>query len=673
MRYLWDRQAIPLIVVVVLMVAGCSDGGQETGANLNPSCRRECGDAACFMTAVQVLGFDPSKIDPVAKATLPTAQRAPRGGPGVAIGPDLGGDSYAERTFGFAQGGTSGDVFNFLYWPYVDAVYYYYHAVFATPPTVWIDAAHRNGVPILGVMTGDCPTECGCAEELKSLFTDEHRKQTVDVMFNTLEAYGFDGWFLDFESGFSWSPKVKSAIEDLRGRTLSSGKKPIVMTYEARHQGVDSDTLDMFKASDYYFGDYSGGLTPRETFDFLKDNGLESRRFDDFWTQDIFFNADESCTGSNATQIYNGNIGDHWCLHTDNVFRRMDQIRDTSRPGPAFYTAMGFFAAEWPTNGGTGTSLPLDKARSAHQDANRFLWVGFDTQYQGERCTLANHDSINAVSSLIDPLPIAGGVPFVTRFDTGEGDVFAVRGQHVAKRDSGWNLLSMQDVAPTWLCNRSGAQLNVGYTYADPFDGGSALEMKGSLEAGASSRYDLYATSMSMPDSPGVSATIKTSGEVQVNVVLGIDGGAPVSVQLDSGTTWKTTAAPVPQLAGKTVTSMGIEVKNSTSSAQDADVLVGEIAVFDTNDRSEPELTTVSPKHGRLTWGYDSPKSISYANIYALDNDCNRFIGRTPSTVYNIHDHPLFDVPSDATTFTVQPVSTSGVAKEVDPRPCTIN
>src|SRR5207244_4847745 len=98
-----------------------------------------------FDTAKAILQWDPKSADPV---TIPTVPLAPRIKASqdvrVLVGLDNGAWSWTGwQKFDFdasPQGGHLGNVYNFQYWQYLDAIYYYLHRLAAVPPVMWIDA-----------------------------------------------------------------------------------------------------------------------------------------------------------------------------------------------------------------------------------------------------------------------------------------------------------------------------------------------------------------------------------------------------------------------------------------------------------------------------------------------------------------------------------------------------
>lgn len=50
----------------------------------------------------------------------------------------------------FIQGSATRNPYVFYHWRYIDIFVYFSHHTVTIPPVVWTNAAHRNGVPVLG-------------------------------------------------------------------------------------------------------------------------------------------------------------------------------------------------------------------------------------------------------------------------------------------------------------------------------------------------------------------------------------------------------------------------------------------------------------------------------------------------------------------------------------------
>jgi len=89
---------------------------------------------------------------------VPLAQRIPVDGKSSWAGFDMGDWQYDPWFTQWSQGGhgqsadgnrSAANVYNFSFWQYLDISYYFGHQLLTIPPTVWTNAAHKNGVKSL--------------------------------------------------------------------------------------------------------------------------------------------------------------------------------------------------------------------------------------------------------------------------------------------------------------------------------------------------------------------------------------------------------------------------------------------------------------------------------------------------------------------------------------------
>ncbi|CAH1764963.1 6442_t:CDS:10, partial [Entrophospora sp. SA101] len=72
--------------------------------------------------------------------------------------------------------------YSIQYWQYIDIFIYFSHQRIAIPPSQWTNAAHRNGVKVLGT------------------FLTEHENDLFENDLLMAEYYNFDGWFINIET-----------------------------------------------------------------------------------------------------------------------------------------------------------------------------------------------------------------------------------------------------------------------------------------------------------------------------------------------------------------------------------------------------------------------------------------------------------------------------------------
>jgi hypothetical protein len=597
-------------------------------------------------------------------------------------------DGYAQGRSGTVAGVDTGNVLNFDHWQYVDSLYYYTHALVSVPPTQWTNAGHRNGVPVLATVTGDCE---GCSQQAQTLFDDTHYHATVEKLYQYAVAYGFDGWVIDMEGGsFAPSDSVLAAVRELLGKKLPDGRSMRVVVYYAHTTRLvpNDELLPYLQAGAAWQADYDAGAEPGPdnpaavTYNTLQGAGLGRRRFDAHWASYVYDpygtydpsrgQFDGECRAGQVTttqQIWNGNSTAGTtpaCLNTQHLFDNQRLIVNPA-PGPGqgdYFISAGLFAPEWTYFGnlpdpGPGQVAVGPTSRALVHAADDALWVGHEATYSGAQCTRSGTD--NAVSSYITPRSVVGSLPFVTSFNEGEGDGYAVGGQRVA--GTPWNNLSAQDVLPTWHCATSG-NLTAAATYAGPgrddaYNGGSALAFTGS----GGGEFGLYATNIVVPRGarPVLRFVARTKeGPAPYARVYFADGTSQTVQGRRSGDGWQEFGDRI-DAEGRTIVRISVGFADSD---RPVNTVLGQLRLYDASKDVKPQPIRVSSAASTISWTDPDRPSIAYWNVYARQGSCLTFMGPAFTTSYDT-SLPMYGPPRPADDYVIQPVSTSGSAATV--------
>lgn len=675
----------PLALVVALlavafpaMVPGAAMGQGISSSAANGA--GNCSSYQCFYYADDFLRSAPDP-EPGQVATVPLATRvvgAASATNSMLVGLDNGPWSFWNVSDGIAQGRSgligglsAGNVYNFGYWQYVDALYYYLHDTVSVPPTQWVNAGHRNGVPVLGTITGDCTDSHGqplCAPQATELFSPDNYRLTVARLYQYATAYGFDGWMIDMEAGFDPSPSVLSAVQLLSRLRLPDGQLIRVAVYEGGEQALKpTGMLPYFMAGALWQSDYGSfappPVYPATSYDTLAESHLASQNLRAYWSSYVY-DFQRGCPDGDQTtdsQIWNGNGGSSAkCLDTAALFRNQRAtIPQSPEPGtPAVYTASGLFAPVWTYFGNLTDGSPVSRTNA--QAADEALWVGADVGYSGPSCVRSGTN--NAVSALITPRSVVGTLPFVTNFNEGEGDVYDVEGQLVATAP--WNNLSAQDVLPTWYCTQGG-DLTTTPTYATAadggaFNGGSALSL-----SGHSGEVELYnasipVSSWSQPTLAFVSKTL-TGAPPYVRVSYS-DGTSDVVPATTPGPGWQQTISPL-RAQGKTITAISVGVAGTGASV---DSTLGELRIYDARTDVTPAPISITSANSVISWPSSQEVAPSYWNVYADTGGCLRFLGPAFTNHYDV-TQPMFASGQATTRYVIQPVLATGSVAAIPP------
>jgi mannosyl-glycoprotein endo-beta-N-acetylglucosaminidase len=646
-----------------------------------------CGTYQCFLDAKAFLQSTPNPL-PGQVATVPLAARAvgpAPGTPSMLAGLDNGHRAFWAVSDGFAQGRSgavdgisTGNVYNFDHWQYVDELYYYFHDTVSVPPTQWVNAGHRNGVPVLGTVTGDCPPD-DCDTQAKKLFNAINYQKTVQKLYDYAIAYGFDGWVIDMENDFQPRGTVLAAVKELSAMVLPDHQPMRVAVYHAQEYTLKpkpEGMLPYFDAGADWQADYldAPGF-PGQTYQTLQEKGLASQRFRAYWSSYVYNPYQADCTQGERTttsQIWNGNPGQ--CLNSQRLFNNQRTIVPSSpATQPRYYTSTGLFAPEWTYFGNLPDPAPGQVAvgpvsRTAVHAADDALWVGADVRYSGRSCTRSG--SGNAVSSLVTPRSVVGGLPFVTNFNEGEGNVYAIDGKRVESRP--WNDLPAQDVLPTWYCRQDGA-LTATPTYAttgdaDAFNGGSALALTG-RGAGQVALYDARIR-VAARSRPALAFTSKTvTGALPYVRVTFSDGTSQAVQRTAPGRGWRQTTRLLRAAHGKTIVQISVGFADGNRPVR---TVLGQLRLYDATRDTRPSPIYITSTGRTISWTSARRPAISYWNVYMRGRGCLRFLGPAFTTTYSVAQS-MFAPGMRAKNFVIQPVSASGSAAVLRSahRPCS--
>jgi endo-beta-N-acetylglucosaminidase D len=636
-----------------------------------------CPPYPCYGTAAALLAWDPSSVRPFDVANVPLANRVQQPVPRMLVGLDNGPWSFWPDFDLNAQGSAvTGNVYNFSHWQYVDSFYYYMHQLVSIPPTVWINAAHRNGVAALGTVTSDCN---GCDKEMNTLF-ERYGPQAVQKLRQLAAAYGFDGWMIDVENDARTSHQLIAAMRQLAGQTLPDGRPVQVTYYTAGSMQLDDHTYEAFQAAGSWQSDYDyegASLDPLGTYDFLRQQtppGTD-RRYDAYWATDVFrppYDQPASVCGgqSSANYLFNGRN----CNDVATLFANQGSARALSDP-PAFFQSLALFAPDWTMYAGLNQTTDPRSPRDDFQAVEEQLWAGTGGYGMSEgRCKLTQPGQ-NSVSSLVEPRSVLTQVPFFTRFNMGEGSDFYVEGR--ATGVGNWNLLGAQEPVPTEVCGH-GSTLGASVDYDDaPYDGGSSLHVSGTATADSRRLY-LYEANAQLPQQAAFTLRYRQlpaggSAAPAPHVVVWVNGNGPIDLQPASTSTpgdgWTFTKAQLPAGVGPGMLTR-IGVGFDVSESQPVDTVIGELGVVDLASYQPPARINPKASASKLTWADPSASTTQYYNVWAVrGGSCAALVGRTTLRVYDLH-HPLFAIPAGTARFVVQPVSTSGLASKLSPPPC---
>ncbi|XP_069728668.1 cytosolic endo-beta-N-acetylglucosaminidase isoform X2 [Phaenicophaeus curvirostris] len=150
----------------------------------------------------ELLSWQPDSNGDFNISAVPLAERQPplhSKRPRTLVCHDMRGGYLDDR---FIQGSATRNPYVFYHWRYIDIFVYFSHHTVTIPPVCWTNAAHRNGVPVLGTFI----TEWTDGEKICEAFLaggKEAYRAVSEQLARIAQHYRFDGWLVNIENTLS--------------------------------------------------------------------------------------------------------------------------------------------------------------------------------------------------------------------------------------------------------------------------------------------------------------------------------------------------------------------------------------------------------------------------------------------------------------------------------------
>lgn len=194
-------------------------------------------------------------------------------------------NNFLHFIFSFIHGSKKFDDYRFYHWGGIDIFVYFSHHYVTIPPISWINAGHRNGVPVLGTII----IEFDAAKHLlDGLLRSKHdTNRYVEALVLVTKNFGFDGWLLNIEcrADREQVPLLKAFTRQLTARIHEEIPNGIVLWYDSVTEAgkldwqneVNEKNIDMYKdVSDGILLNYGWSMDHlQRTIDILKRDQVE--------------------------------------------------------------------------------------------------------------------------------------------------------------------------------------------------------------------------------------------------------------------------------------------------------------------------------------------------------------------------------------------------------------
>ncbi|WP_344092517.1 endo-beta-N-acetylglucosaminidase, partial [Nocardiopsis composta] len=549
--------------------------------------------------------------------------------------------SFAPTAGHPAQGGPGARHYAFTHWAYLEELVFWggssAEGLILAPTAPVVDAAHRNGVPVLGTVFLPPRTYGGDLQWTRDLVRrDEGGEYPVAAkLAEVADAYGFDGWFVNAETEGGDSALADAVRGFLKRLRTLSGKR--ITWYDAMTTSGAIDWRNRLdEANEPFFHDADGPVA-----------------------HTMFVNFDWTAEGLAASAERARELG----RDPHRLWAGIDvEARGPGTPvdwaalfgaDPAGAVSIGLYRPEW-----THTSLPEDAGPEEFHRREEGFWTG-----PAGRPAPAGEGEWPGIAAHAPDRCAAAELPFGTVFNAGHGTRYAVQGRTASTE--AWHHLGVQDVLPPrrWVRRGGGERPpGVALDFTEPFHGGSCLHVRGLGPEAA--EIDLYPARLDTAGLDGAAVELIHRGEgVRVELAAawaepGAPGEAPPYTHLTApegaepvpGTPWKRSVFPLPAGEEGPLRALGVRLRAEEDGTE---WRLGRLVVGRPGGppparpgRPRIEAAHTSEDGGtalRVRW--NPAEGARHYELFQVTGEGAVLLGATASTAF--HAHPVRRLPGE--------------------------
>lgn len=478
------------------------------------------------------------------------------------------------------------NLYNFTNWSYIDKLVWFGGTASQTvqlPSAPWVNAAHRNGVKVLGNVFF-APNQFGGSTATLNNFLEQDGDGNflvVPIMVEIMQYYQFDGWFINEETNTNSTTAglMQDFLRDLTAAVEAVGKE--VMWYDAMLLNGNVIWQNRLSTSNSVFvqndtdGDTSNGFEDR----------ISSHIFINFfWNSMAFPNASRNranTIGRSSFEVFTG--VDVWPGRNQARFQTggnnwMSLMHDNPTSP---ITSFGLFAPNCVFNNAEYSTFNTDPNDYADfYSEERHMFAGADRNPR-----IVDASGFRGYSNWIPAASTITEIPFETNFNTGHGLNRFEEGTLI--NSSSWHNMNEQDILPNWqFAFSENGLLSATWDFENAYNGGSSLHLQGSLNAGDPLGLLLYKTQLLVTGDTKIDIIYDqvtndgTSLIVKVSFANESIDDARFFVNVNDDNGWSGITFFLDEFIGEEIDTIGLEFLSSDGTTN-YDVNVGNIKVHE--------------------------------------------------------------------------------------------
>lgn len=532
-----------------------------------------------------------------------------------------------------SQGFQTVEQYAFPYWQYIDYLVQWGgsagEGIIVTPTVFWIEAAHLNGVQILGTVFFP-PNVYGGKEEWVREFLQQDDKGNFPVADKLIEVaglYGFEGWFINQETNGMGQKEADAMQAFLKYYQKKSEGKLKIMWYDAMIEDgrvIWQDELNHHNS--IYFQNGKQKLSDILFVDF----GWSATQLEDSHKRALDM-------GRSPWEIYSGID-----VQSRN-YRTPTNWSALYKNDVPYTTSIGLY---WPNS---TFDIAKDKQPESVNAEEQKFWNGTVLE---EDVPAWQSKEWKGFSNYIPARSVINKVPFVTNFNYGLGRFYNEEGRRFSNKE--WHNLSNQDILPTWQWQVDTALVKAGFDFNESYTGGSSIKIIAKKEI-KDVAVPFYKTALVISNNEKISMVAKGTGNL--NLVVITDGGVRHTFPINLKSEWTETSHSLTKLKGYKI----VKIELVLSADKTDTVFIGKLAVTDSKEQKikQPKVKITSFVNGDKAELYvhiQGDKAAEYHNIYQVTDNKKHWLGRTKSSDYYVAS---VHVDKNQKETTIQVVSTA--------------
>ncbi|RVU40230.1 glycoside hydrolase [Rheinheimera riviphila] len=476
------------------------------------------------------------------------------------------------------------NLYNFSNWAQIDVLNWFAGTADLTvqiPARPWVDTAHKNGVKVIGSVFLGIAQWGGSPDTVEKLLEQDGHGRFVQAhqLVAIAQYYGFDGWLINQETDLTavkdaQNQLVKGQKDTKRGAELAARMLAFMQYLTAiAPQGMEIHWYDSMLADGRVRWQNVLNEKNQQYLQQGKVASADAMFLNYWWNADMVQQsaAKADALGRSRYEVYFG--ADLWpSRDAQRAFSETKWLDWLFMPGssPDKHTAYGSIALFAP-------NVNFNFSGESHQPAfSDFAADAKDHRrfYQTEQRLFAG-DDLNSVvvdssgwaglSKYLPAKSVISSLPFVSSFNTGQGQHWFVDGQATG---SGWTDISVQDLLPSWQFAVFGsAKVAVNYDFDQAWQGGSSLLIETTTAGDAD--IPLYQTQLRLGTNtqlrlvfqPKTGTAQSTLHQVQLYLQFA-DGHRelfPLTGSAIGDGPWQQLQVALPKLAGRELARIGLQ------------------------------------------------------------------------------------------------------------------